>query len=66
MILESEIEAADDEVEKRISQGFLNLAFGDENILDRNDFVDVVMSKRCNWIFDQKAIKNRFDIQMSY
>ena len=23
------------------------------------------MSKRCNWLFDEQAIKNRFDIQMT-
>lgn len=52
MIQESEIEAVDDEDEKRISHGFLNLAFGDETLLERIDFVEVVMSKRCNWIFN--------------
>lgn len=55
-------EAADDQVRERRSQGFLNLVFGDETVIERSDFVEVVMSKRCNWIFDEQAIKNRFDI----
>lgn len=60
-----EVNSHDEYVKERSSQGFLNLVFGDETELDRSDFVAVVMSKRCNWIFDELAIKNRLEIQMT-
>lgn len=41
------------------------MVFGEEIVIDRTDFIEVVMSKRCNWLFDEQAIKNRFDIQMT-
>ena len=39
--------------------GFIGLAFGSENIIKREEFVEVAMSKRCNWIFSDYSIRLR-------
>ena len=62
---DADLDVSTEKVGERRSQGFLNLVFGDETAIDRSDFVEVVVSKRCNWLFEERAIKNRLDIQMT-
>lgn len=35
-------------------------------MLDRKDFVETVMSKRCNWIFDDRTICKRIDAMINH
>ena len=52
------------ESEDETKPGFIDLAFGFESVLRREDFVNVVKSKRCNWILSDHKFRqhmNTFD-----
>lgn len=39
--------------------GLINLIFGYDSILQRKHFVNVVMSKRCNWLLDDHTLRKK-------
>ena len=39
--------------------GFITLVFGFDSLLQRKDFVQVVMSKRANWILYDQLLRER-------
>ena len=47
---------SDDDTAK---MGFITLCFGYDSLLQRKDFVQVIMSKRCNWILDDHLLRER-------
>ena len=59
-VIYSEIqEEGEDDISKL---GFVTLAFGCDSLLQRKDFVGVIMSKRCNWLFDDHTCRERVQI----
>lgn len=49
-----------------VPHGFLTLLFNGETKLDRQTLVETVMSKKCNWIFDELAIRKKMKAIIEY